>query len=279
MKKIIVPCDLSEPSKEAIKLAVDIASRTNGSVTILYALYISVTNDPILIGDGNLTYNSTYYDQLKDRIEKQLTKIIKTYSKHQVKINLDVTYGEVISALKDAIEKKKADLIIMGTHGASGAKEFLIGSTAEKVVRNISVPVLVVRKASAGKKFRNILLPSTLPFNQSAFVKKVKEVQQLFGSTIHILLVNTPAHFVTDKVAFERLYQFAKHYKLENYKLHFRSSENEEKGIIDFATDEGIDLIAMGTHGRKGLAHLFFGSLTEDLVNHYNIPILSYRLR
>jgi nucleotide-binding universal stress UspA family protein len=107
----------------------------------------------------------------------------------------------------------------------------------------------------------------------------LKALQKFFDATLHILHINTPVHFKRDAEAHEAMVEFAKHYKLANYKLHFRSYENEGNGIIDFAYTEKMDLIAMATHARKGLAHVFNSSMTESVVNHIQVPIWTYCIK
>ena len=73
--------------------------------------------------------------------------------------------------------------------------------------------------------------------------------------------------------------QFVRHYSISNYTLNTRNDFSEQDGIINFAHEIKADLIAMGTHGRKGLAHLFMGSVTEDVVNHVDGPIWTYLVK
>ena len=70
--------------------------------------------------------------------------------------------------------------------------------------------------------------------------------------------------------------EFTRHYTLTNYSLNTRNDFSEQDGIINFAHEIKADMIAMGTHGRRGLAHLFMGSVTEDVVNHVDCPIWTY---
>jgi nucleotide-binding universal stress UspA family protein len=104
-------------------------------------------------------------------------------------------------------------------------------------------------------------------------MKKVKELQTFFNATLHILLVNTPARFMADAEAKKLLEEFAHNNKLANFTLNFRNGRTEEAGILAFADEVKADLVAMATHGRKGLAHLVSGSIAEDVVNHITCPI------
>ena len=60
--------------------------------------------------------------------------------------------------------------------------------------------------------------------------------------------------------------------------VHFICDRTVEKGIISFANSVGADLIAVSTHARKGLSHVFMGSLSEDIANHAALPILTVKM-
>ena len=136
-----------------------------------------------------------------------------------------------------------------------------------------------MRTAPAVSSIKKILLPiTTLALNQTDFIHRVKELVYFFDATLHILLINTPLHFRTDTDAKASLQKFVEHYTLKDYKVHFKNYRKEEEGIIKFADDEQIDLIAMATHGWKGLVHLVTGSIAEDVVNHIQCPVWTYSI-
>ena len=78
------------------------------------------------------------------------------------------------------------------------------------------------------------------------------------------------------KLSSEQLKAFALRYMLKDYSINVFNYTNEEKGILQFTKDIEGDMIAMGTHGYTGLAHLFAGSLAEDVVNHVPYPVWTY---
>lgn len=276
MKKILVPCDFSAQANEAFKVALELASKSKAQVSLLHILAIPQTYS----GAGEpLTVDPNIYESIEEDAKEKLRKLKDIGASKSIKVDTEVVYGELIPSVSRMIESKKIDLVIMGTSGTSGFAEMFIGSNTEKVVRFSTVPVLAVRRAFALKSIKKILVPSTLQLNQGNFIDRLKDLQEFFGARLHILLVNTPIHFRTDAEAEEALEEFANYYKLTNYKGHFRNYPREEDGIIDFAYSEGMDLIAMATHARKGLAHLFNISVTENVVNHIQSPIWTYCLK
>ncbi|MEX1241083.1 MAG: universal stress protein [Cyclobacteriaceae bacterium] len=278
MKTVLVPCDFSQQSRAAYRTALEIVSRTSGKVILLHVLYIPTLYTSSLGGEA-VTFDPVYFTTMEEDARRELEKMQNDAKAYPVDVKIEVVFGEIISSIKRMIETSQVDMIVMGTTGASGLSEIFIGSNTEKVVRHASVPVIALRKAVKISSVKNILLPSTLDLDQSDFIRKVKELQDFFNATLHILLINTPTNFRRDAEAGEAMEEFAKHYKLKNYKTHFRNYWHEEDGIADFAKNEKMDLIAMGTHGVKGFAHLFLGSTTEDVVNHIEIPVWTYSLK
>jgi nucleotide-binding universal stress UspA family protein len=173
---------------------------------------------------------------------------------------------------------KNVDLVVMGTKGASGLKELLIGSNAEKIVRGVTCPVITVRKEVSPKTMKNIVVPNSLEPGQEYLVTRLKQLQHMLKATLHIVWINTPSNFTPDNITLVKLKDFAMRYMLTNYTLNIFNDIEEKSGVINFARQKEADMVAMGTHGRKGINHLLVGSIAEDVVNHVEIPIWTTHL-
>ena len=271
MKNILVPCDFSKPAVSAFRFALDIADKSKGVVHLLNVIELPAIHDPIIM--PVVSFEKEFLNELKEKTTKEFDKIINRYKTDMVEVKTEVTFGAVSRMIQDFIKKKKIDIVIMGSHGATGIREYFIGSNAEKIVRNSPVPVLVLKDLYKGP-VENIVFPNTLETErQDKLIAKVKELQAFFKATVHILYVNTPTNFAADNITLERLRQFAKEFAFRNYTLNVYNYPSEESGIIQFTSQIKGDLVAMGTHGRKGLAHFLNGSLAEDVVNHAKFPI------
>jgi len=274
MKKILVPCDFSKPAINAFRFAMDIAQKSKGVVHLINVIELPAIHDPIIM--PVMVFEKEFMKDLKDKATAQFEKIIARYKPTGVTVKTDVLFGGPARMIGEAVKKKSIDLIVMGSHGATGFREYFIGSNAEKVVRNATVPVLVLKNYYKGA-IKNIVFPNTLETKkQEALIRKVKELQAFFRATVHIVYVNTPTNFTSDNITFDRLKEFARQFQFRNYTLNVYNYPFEESGVIHFTSSIKGDLIAMGTHGRKGLAHFLNGSLAEDIVNHANSPIWTY---
>lgn len=275
MKKILVPCDFSATAQHAFRFALDIAKKSGGDVLVMHAIDVPISYEksfdlqPFLIEPSLLK-------ELEDDSKKKFESMKAKYAKGEVKVSFYVEFGPISPTIKNFIENNKIDLVVMGTHGATGMKEFFVGSNTEKIVRSSPVPVWVIRKYVPLETFRNIVMPSTLDLNQTTYIGKVKELQKFLDAKLHVLTVNTPVHFRRDQDMQAELEDFARTFKLKNYTLNMRSDLYEQDGIINFTYETKADLIAMNTHGRKGLAHWLAGSITEDVVNRVHCPIWTF---
>jgi nucleotide-binding universal stress UspA family protein len=203
---------------------------------------------------------------MEDEAENTFKAMVAALPEPSPKVSFEIEIGDVLQVIKETVKEKAIDLVVMGTTGSTGLMHFLIGSNTEKVVRNIPVPVLAVERADFVHSVKSILLPSTLGLDQTHFMDKVKGLQEFFKATLHILYVNTPRHFKRDGDAYRAMEEFVRHYHLNNFEMHFVNDYTEEGGIVDFAVNQKMDLIAMGTHARKGLSHLFNANITEHVV-------------
>lgn len=278
MKKLLVPCDFSEEAISAFRFALDIASDSGGQVHLVHVVELPVMHDTVLM--PVLTFEEALFKELKEKADKHFKKLIAKYVKGDQKVISKVLFGGTSRMIVDYAEAEKIELIIMGTKGATGAKEIFIGSNAEKIVRNASVPVIAIKKYVKASSIKNIVFPNTLDTEkQEELVTRVKALQNFFKAKIHIVFINTPTNFTRDTITRGRLAAFAKRFMFKDFTINVYNDPFEETGVINFTHAIGGDLIAMATHGRRGFAHLLSGSVAEDVVNHVDCPIWTYTLR
>ncbi|MBK9387628.1 MAG: universal stress protein [Planctomycetes bacterium] len=148
-KKIVLTTDLSQESWRALDVATSLASKCGAALTIL-----SVVQDPAYFTMSELYGAGNAFADI-DRIHAEAVKRAKELvGKHLessgVKAEIRIISGiNIPKMIVEEAEKIGADLLVLTTHGRSGLSHMLMGSTAERVVRTSSVPVLVVRSQSA----------------------------------------------------------------------------------------------------------------------------------
>ena len=91
-------------------------------------------------------------------------------------------------------------------------------------------------------------------------------------------MINTPNNFKSTEVSKKIMADFVGSFNVSDYTTHIYNDTNVEKGILNFSKSINADLIGMSTHGRKGLSHFFNGSISEDLVNHAQRPVVTFKI-
>jgi nucleotide-binding universal stress UspA family protein len=275
MKKILVPFDFSKTAVNAFRFAVDIALQAKGTIYLLHVIELPVINDPIIM--PVMTFEQDFLKTLREKAMREFDKVISKYGS-DVKVSKNVEFGAPAKTINTFADKEGVDVIVMGSHGATGLREVFVGSNAEKVVRNSSIPVMVFKNYYKGP-IKNIIFPNTLDLDKMQdFTMKVKALQAFFKAKLHIVYINTPTNFTSDTVTLARLKAFAKRFMFKDFTLNIFNHQYEEEGILEFAKIVDGDLVAVGTHGRKGISHLINGSLAENIVNHSKSAIWTYNL-
>ena len=277
MKKIIVPIDFSEHSEFALEATAMLAKKFGAEILALHMLEIS---------EAVLT-SASYQQQTKSIFLLELAKkrfnefLDKDYLKG-LKVTPIVKHFKVFSEVNEVAKEQNADLIVMGSHGTSGLKEVFLGSNTEKVVRYSDIPVLIIKHHPILLDFENVVF--ACDFSEEA-VKPYTNAYNLFsklGSKLHLVYVNLPdARFRSSTEMEKRVSDFLKITEGNLNKMDeviYVSDYSIEKGILNYSNVVGADLIAVATHGRRGLAHFFEGSISEDIANHSTLPVMTFKI-
>lgn len=278
MKKILVPTDFSKTAAIATDVAFDVAKRSGASVTLLHVVEEATAGSFNVEGQISTTSMSDKLYNLKliQKAREQMTKVVKDPKLAAVKVEGMIRVGNAYHGMRTIITEQKVDLVVMGTEGRTGFEEALIGSNTEKVIRHSHCPVLTVMKKPATTDFKNIVYATAMTGKEEVFSRIVKNAQQIYGSTLHLVRINTPGSFERDHVVRDYMEKFVKKLGLKNYTLNIFNDLTVEEGVIRFADQINADLIAMATHGRSGFAHVIAGSVAEEVVNHAKRPVLTF---
>jgi nucleotide-binding universal stress UspA family protein len=274
MNKILVPTDFSEQAENALKVAAQLARKHHCEIYLLHILEIPLHKvDPL--SSYNDLPEAVFFMRLAHKKFEALTN--KDYLKDII-VHETVDFHEIFKGIFHKCEKHDIDLIIMGSNGASGLKEMLIGSNTEKVVRTSKTPVLVVKKEHDSFRVKHFVFASDFKDESKTSYTKALSFANLLGAKIHLLMVNTPNKFITSDVANKRMKEFGNAFDYSNITLNVYNDLNIEQGIMNFSQSINADLIGMSTHGRQGISHFFNGSVSEDLVNHAKRPVITFKI-
>ena len=277
MKKIIVPIDFSEYSEYALKAAAMLAKRNNAEVLALHMLEMS---DVLLTKtDVQQQQKAVFFLELaKKKFDSFLDK---DYLK-DINVTPIVKHFKVFSEVNDVAQEHDADLIVMGSHGVSGAKEFFVGSNTERVVRNSEIPVLVIKNDVDSINFETVVYATNFDEEGIRPYLNASKMFKSLGANMKMLYVNLPnEHFKSSAEIENRIANFLQ--KADGnldriVDVAYQADYSVEEGVLNFSGKVGADLIAIPTHGRKGLVHFFAGSIGEDIVNHASLPVITFKV-
>ena len=278
MKKILVPIDFSDASVNALKVACQLALRFDAG---LYLLHVNEMI-PYVIPVTEYAYTATAVDIETYNKEKyeHIQQLKKNVLREAPYSNLDITVaveaGVMVPVVKKVAEEEFADLIVMGTLGASGWKEVLIGSNTERIIRHAPCPVLVIPEGVQELTVERVLVPTTLKPDQIRVFKTAKAWQEFLGFDVEALYVGDPLNAGAHGNVESEKNRLTEEAGLRHVYLHLNTLDVKvEDAIRSYAKQAEADLIIMGTHQRHGLSHLLFGSLTENTANHAHVPVLA----
>lgn len=141
LKNILVPIDFSDCSKKALTYALPFAQQFGSAITLIHVVAPYYVADP---------YGLTQYERIEDELraagKKKLKELIARDIPPSIKVNSLTVNGRPGTEIVEAARQLHADIIVIATHGYTGLKHVVFGSTAEYVVRNAPCPVLSVRQ-------------------------------------------------------------------------------------------------------------------------------------
>jgi nucleotide-binding universal stress UspA family protein len=268
MQKILVPTDFSDCAENAMLTAANLASASGASLTLIHSVDTPV--DWIKLPknkEADYPETRAKIGRAKDNFEKIKNRKEFKNLKVDTFIAYNIAHEDIIKYCKDL----KADLIVMGTHGAGGISELWLGSNTQRIVRNSTVPVLSI-KCSAVKKIKNIIFASDFKDDVTNPFKKVLDFADANQSSVELLYINTPAEFKDNHSIEKLLSDFEANFKKRKFKKSFYNAYHPAEGILNYLAEGKADALALTTHGHY---ELFNVAVAEKVVNRSPVPVLT----
>jgi len=278
MKKILVPVDFSEHSEYALEVAATLAKKQEAEIIVLHMLGRS---EAVLTKDDSQEFmEAQFYMKLS---KKRFNEFLDQPYLKGIKVSEMVQNYKIFSEINNVAKEQDIDLIVMGSHGTGGLSEIFVGSNTEKVVRTSEVPVLVIKEKIPNFDIKKVVFAFDFQIESLPAYNKVLRLFTTLRAEVSLVYVNLPGiNFMSTTKIQERIDSFllaSSHGDIpENSKIHQVSDYSVEKGIYNYAKKIDADLIVIPTHGRSGLAHFFKGSIGEDIANHANLPVMTFKI-
>ncbi len=269
ISNIIVPTDFSEAATQAMQYALSLAKKLKASVHVLHINQVAMI-DATMPAETYQMFVKEIEDQTQDQFKKLEKEHLETSG---IKYTCNSKYGFVADEICDFALQQEADLIVLGTTGASGAAEILFGSNASAVVSKTQIPVMVIPKGSTYKDLTHIAYATD--YNEPEFPSMMRLIY--FAEQY-----DCPLDIVHVKSESDRYFNAENNFFKKN-KAQFSypnmSYIDLEKGdvvasINQYVADKNVDLLVMAKHNRSFFDRLFHSSLSKKMAIHSHIPLL-----
>lgn len=274
MNTILVPTDFSKSAKNALDYAIEIANATSSKLILFHAYQL-----PALVSEGPDIPPVIEIERQIARELKKLERYIHSTSSKKLTVEYQYRCGFPVEEIRLCSERTKADLIIMGLHGAGFVKEKLIGSVATVLINNSKCPVMIINQNVKFKRIKNIALAfDYTEIKNKSTLAPLNQFIQLFNS--HIFIFNVVKSELQAVSSISKAVDGMKlAHALENAEHSFHYSENEDilEGISKFVSEKKIDMVVMIPHKHSPLHDLFHESETKKMAFHTRIPLLTLK--
>lgn len=272
MKKILVPTDFSSNATKAVNYAVSIAKVANAEMVLLH-VSDQVTDGSPLTG--------AYNPEVSSNLNYQLQTIQQSIKETEnINVKTKVVTGNITEAILRAAEQEEADLLVMGTLGATGLKRKLFGTQSAAVISKSNVPVIVVPFDFAWSFPKKILLAINDPQEDAHLLQPVFNLASLFHSEVIVAIFSRRDHEAVDIMEHARNISsiqrnLQKEFTATNIQTVHLSGDDFSETLKDFIERHQIDMLAMIAHERHGLDSMLHKSMTKKMSYHTTVPLLA----
>lgn len=297
--RILVPLDGSELAERALPLAAELARRSGAAVELVH-VHVPISPDPIHV--EGLPVIDEHMRSLRRDHERAYLERARDRLPPAVAASAALLDGPVAATLAAHARAVGAWLIVLTTHGRGGLERIWLGSVADELARVSPVPVLLVRPepTAASGRFGRILVPLDGSKRGETILEHAVRLARLAGDAEIILFeavqpvgaaVWLPQGELSAAVPADDLLQRqqegARAYLEEvarplaaaglRVRTRMEVAGSVTAAILEAAQAEQVELVALATHGRSGLARLALGSVADKVVRASRTPVLLFR--
>lgn len=293
---IVVPLDGSAFANRALPIALILASRSDAAVTL-----VNVAERGTL-ADGLPTQDARLSEDLQRENQSALGELAaRLTDEAALRVDAEFLEGPVVSTLQRYLAGRCHDLVVMMTHGRRGLSRAWFGSVADGLVRNATIPLLLMRDAAerTGDPVEPLFHRVLVPLDGSPLAEEVLDHVVSLGTpdvTVFVLLtIVVPSHALDfpDSVPLsdhggDGAWREAAVVYLAGVAAELRESgalvevcvemhAQPAQAILDAAARQHADLIALSTHGRGAMSRIGHGSVADEVVRGAAVPTFVYR--
>ena len=272
MKRILTLTDFSAMAERAVDTAFTFAHQYESELLIYHDM-----------GAGEIIEFELEENPKMDYIEqmgKDAMECISQWKKRSKELNVKASFlisaDDFLVRTAKIVESMQPDLIIMGSTGAGGKREYIWGSNTEQVIKSVKCPVLVVKRAFADYRLDHIVFASSFDTREMVDLEYfLKLINPPKDSHIHLLSIDTSSFYAQpSNIVQSAIKDFEMHAKPWKTTGHFYKDYSVDSGIRHFLAEVKPDLLVMSNRIKKPVKHFLQGNNAMRLVNHTDFPVL-----
>ncbi|UII31335.1 universal stress protein [Fulvivirga ulvae] len=269
-KKILVPMDFSRCSKNALKYAIHIGKRMPADLLLMHAFSVPVTHGEM----GAISIVNTLVSGIEEDIQEDFSKLVHDVPElSEVKYETVIKHGSVVDAFIAESRRFHPDMVVMGTKGAHGIDEIILGTNAFAVTKNSAVPVLIIPENAGYRPLKKIALASDYKDVHVGLIDPLLLLNDVFGSEIHIVHISKQKALSIEEA--EEAKKLQRYFKDVPHHYHLLQADDIEEGLNSYCQDHKIDLLTLIPRKHQLFEILMKGRQSKKIIFHTGIPVLT----
>ena len=274
MKRILLPTDFSDNAFNAICYAVQLFEKEKCEFFLLHT-YTPVTYNVGTAADSYSTFElleilKITVAQNLDKTEKRLKDKFKNPNHSFQKIS---SFNMLVNEMQDQVKDKNIDLIVMGTTGATGAKEIFLGTNTMFTIKKVKCAVMVVPANFSYEEPKEILFPTDFKFSyKNKYLTFIRDLCNSHNSKLHIF--NIVHEENTDSKNEMTMDFLDKYFENNDHKFHVSENKKLQEAIVEFELKNKINLLVMIHTKHSFFENILFEPVINKIVFHTQVPFL-----
>ena len=272
MKTILLPTDFSENARNAMRYAIAMFCNEECRFILMNTYKTPIAGASMLVSIDDIMLKETI-----KMLEEEKEKIAEWKSCANLKIDLRAEFGDIVMGINGVLRSEDVDFVVMGTKGASGLKEVIIGSNTAAAIRKVNKPIIVVPEDAKFNKLSTILLATdyTEIHNQED-ITVLKQIASAHNSTLDLLNIKQTSEesITTEDISTAGL-NMKSSFEGVNCQLSTFEAEDIPSGILDYMEkEEYIDMLVLVAKKYGFFEEIFHKSVSKKVVAHTQVPTL-----
>jgi nucleotide-binding universal stress UspA family protein len=274
MKKILVLTDFSDCAKNAEQYALYLAKKIDAELIFLHVIQTPVDWSKIS------KEQEVFFPDTKEKIaqsKQSLKNLMKVAEENGINSRKVLLFNNTNEKIHRFVENEQIDMVVMGSHGVYGFKDYMLGTNTYSMLRNSKVPVIVIKTLPEKLKLEKLVFATNFKDETGPTFRIVENLAEILQIKLKVVYVNTPTYFLETEDIQNIGKLFLSEFSNYGHEIQIIDSFKEERGIIQFAEKIGSDGIMVITHGKSDLKQYFSPSVTENLISLTELPVISIK--